>query len=309
MINPTPTAMYTDFSGLSRMRLEARRDPDGSLRAVAEQFEAIFLQMVLKSMREASFGDALFDSDQSKFYREMSDSQMAMNMADGGDLGLADAIVRQLGGAPAHASGVGGVAVHPAGIAAAARRSAPARPAPDAEAAEQSAAVQQAVSATFERPLEFVRAVWEHAREAAAALGTAPEALVAQAALETGWGRHILQRPDGASSHNLFGIKADSRWLGERVSAATLEFRAGVVEQERASFRAYDSLAESFADYVRLLKSNPRYRPALASDGDPEAFAGALQRSGYATDPAYADKIRGILRGDLLRDALGGLKL
>ena len=294
--------MHTDFSGIDRLRLDARRDPDGSLREVAEQFEAIFLKMVLKSMREASFGDSLFDSDQSKFYREMFDDQLAMNMADGGGLGLAEAMVRQLGGASERAAGIGSPERHPAGMA-------PRVPQPSARAAAATPAAESPPAASFDQPKDFVAAVWDYAQEAAAALGTVPQVLVAQAALETGWGRHILQRPDGGSSNNLFGIKASAGWSGERVAAPTLEFRAGVMEQERASFRAYGSLAESFADYVALLKSSPRYRPALGSGADAERFAGALQRGGYATDPGYADKIRGILGSDILRDALRALNL
>ena len=140
-------------------------------------------------------------------------------------------------------------------------------------------------------------------------MGADPRALLAQAALETGWGRAILQHPDGRSSNNLFNIKADHRWDGERVSVNTLEYRDGVARQEQANFRAYDSLAESFEDYVTFLRGSPRYREALARAGDGQAFAAALQKAGYATDPAYGAKIARIMGSDTLGEAMGSIKL
>ena len=125
-----------------------------------------------------------------------------------------------------------------------------------------------------------------------------------QAALETGWGRRMIQRGDGDSANNLFGIKATG-WSGERASASTHEYRGGVRRNERADFRAYASPAESFADYVSLLKRSPRYAQALEAGGDVRGFAQALQRAGYATDPSYADKITAIANGPTLRKALG----
>lgn len=317
MTNEAQTAVYTDFSSLSALRRDAKQDPEGALRAVAEQFEAIFMQMVLKSMRDASMGDSLFDSEQSDMYRDMFDNQISMSLAEKGGLGIADALVRQLGGkhtpdGAAQASGsLAAALLH------ATDRNA--RPLLDGQPVQPLVAmgrsqplVEHAEPATkhwFDEPVQFVRAIWDHAKHAASALGTAPEVLVAQAALETGWGQHMMARPEGGSANNLFGIKADERWDGERVAAQTLEFRDGVMSQERAAFRAYGSLGESFSDYVRFLKSNPRYRHALADSGDPERFVSGLQRAGYATDPEYASKIKNIMNSDTLRDALGALNL
>lgn len=284
------TTAYTDFAGLGQLRASAHSDPKGSLRAVAQQFEGLFVQMVLKTMREASFGDALFDNDQSRMYRDMFDGQLSTTLAGNGSVGLTDVIMRQLGGGMARPT------------------SPPAGTAPPPAVAPPAARSEPPTVGLLEQPMQFVRAIWDQARSAAAELGTEAKVLVAQAALETGWGRHVPQRADGASSHNLFGIKAGGQWSGDRVAVPTLEFRDGIVRQENASFRAYDSVADSFNDYVQLLKSNPRYRAALDLADDPRHFAQALQRAGYATDPAYGQKILGILHGDVLDAAVGALK-
>jgi flagellar protein FlgJ len=144
---------------------------------------------------------------------------------------------------------------------------------------------------------EFVAELWPHAESAARKLGVDPKVLLAQAALETGWGQHIMQRRDGASSHNLFGIKADGRWSGDQVSHRTVEFRHGVLQREQASFRAYASPGHSLADYAEFIRNNPRYEDALGSD-DPRRYVMELQRAGYATDPAYGRKIMNIYNSD-----------
>jgi peptidoglycan hydrolase FlgJ len=188
----------------------------------------------------------------------------------------------------------------------------PARAAWPVEAVVRNAAVQPATQGLPtaapwrpESPEAFVRELWPHAERAGAALGVAPEVLLAQSALETGWGRHVIPRGDGSSSHNLFGIKADTRWNGDRVQVNTLEYVNGVPEQQRAAFRAYQSPAESFADYVDFLQRNPRYRGALAQGSDAEGYLRGLQSAGYATDPAYADKILDILGRGTLPQTLG----
>lgn len=154
-------------------------------------------------------------------------------------------------------------------------------------------------------PETFVRELWPHARRAAQALGVAPEVLVAQAALETGWGRRMIPGPDGGNSFNLFGIKADRSWQGGRAQVSTLEYREGVAERQRASFRVYTGLAQSFDDYVRFLQGNPRYRQALEQAQHTESFVRGLQEAGYATDPKYADKILDILERGTLPGIVG----
>jgi flagellar protein FlgJ len=158
-------------------------------------------------------------------------------------------------------------------------------------------------------PEAFVAEVWPHAKAAAAELGVDPRMLVAQAALETGWGRSVMRGADGRPSHNLFGIKATGGWQGNAVHQQTTEFRQGVMQRERASFRSYASVGESFADYVRLIGENPRYRDAVAAGTNGHRFADALARAGYATDPQYADKLKAIAGGPTLRRALAAMPL
>ncbi len=158
-------------------------------------------------------------------------------------------------------------------------------------------------------PEGFVAQVWPHAQAAAAELGVDPRMLVAQAALETGWGRSVMRGADGQPSHNVFGIKATGGWQGSEVKQSTFEFRDGVMQRERAAFRAYGSVAESFADYVRLVRDNPRYGEALQAGNDGPKFADALARAGYATDPQYAAKLKAIADGPTLRRALAQLPL
>jgi len=155
-------------------------------------------------------------------------------------------------------------------------------------------------------PESFVSAIWQHAQSAASELGVDPRALVAQAALETGWGKKVMRRNDGSSAHNLFGIKSTG-WSGDSVRRSTQEYRNGVAGTEKADFRAYSSAKESFADYVRMLKNNPRYQQALAAGGDVRGFANALQKAGYATDPGYASKIAAIANGPLLNRAISSV--
>ncbi len=291
--------VYTDFSGLAALRARAREDQEAALDQVSRQFESLFLQMMLKSMRDASLGGGLLDSRQSEFYREMYDKQIAMNMAEQKGIGLADVIKRQLGG----------------GIAETYRDLEPAdylgMPITVQPAIEAAPAVDAADRASVEldgSPESFLGQLWPVAEEAAARLNLAPEALLAQAALETGWGRHMIRHRSGDSSHNLFGIKADSRWQGEKVRVSTLEYREGVALNTRANFRAYASFEDSFADYVDFLQRNPRYREALAKTDDPKAYFAALQQAGYATDPAYAEKIQRILESEPVQRARRAMK-
>jgi flagellar protein FlgJ len=152
-----------------------------------------------------------------------------------------------------------------------------------------------------EKTQQFIQTMYPHAQQAAEKLGVQPEVLLAQAALETGWGRHMIQHPNGSNSFNLFGIKASHDWQGERVAVSSLEYDQGVARKQLSAFRAYDSYASSFADYAELISSRPRYQGAINNAADPEAYLHALQDAGYATDPRYAEKIIGILkRNDLI---------
>lgn len=281
MIDAAPTAV-TDLGTLAKLRADARHgeDKNANLDAVAKQFESLFVHMVVKQMRKTSLGDGLFDSKQSQFYRDMYDQQISSHMADSGGLGLAPVIKRQLGG---------DVAIPERGRSHADYLAHPTQRAPALNPVSPSRDPQ------FKDPAEFIARLRPQAEDAARRLGVPAEALLAQAALETGWGKAVMHKSGGGISHNLFGIKADSRWDGERVTVRTLEYRDGVAMKVRADFRAYDNFADSFSDYADFVSGNARYRKALQAADDPKAYFEALQEAGYATDPNYARKVMSIL--------------
>jgi len=320
MINdPASASVYTDFNGLAKLRAAAGQQSPGALRETARQFEALFVQSMLKAMREASPGDGLFDSDQSQFYRDIYDRQLALEMVKGRGIGIADMLVKNLGGdaeaVPQPVPRPGTPVVAPAYMSSAAplvpmNRAHRAlldidvQATPLIELASAKQGGTQAPGTTRDwrpdDPEEFIRDLMPYAERGAAELGVHPGVIVAQAALETGWGQKIIRHPDGRSSFNLFGIKADSRWSGERVSVPTLEFEGGAAVKKRATFRSYTSLDEAVSGYVEFLRSNPRYRQVLEQAGDADAYLDGLESAGYATDPQYADKIRDIMRRDSL---------
>jgi len=287
---PVDSSFYADPKGLSALKVDAKTQSPESLRAAARQFESLFTQMMLKSMRDATPKDSMFGSDQQDFYQDMFDSQMANQLSKGKGLGLADMLVRQLMQA--------GVAPEVAGKAAAAG-------AAQADAAGTGASVGTASTpptASTGKPIsaasrqDFIDAIKPAAERAAAQLGVDPETLIAHAALETGWGRSLPQAADGSSSFNLFGIKAGESWKGAVATTRTKEFEAGTSVTRVADFRAYGSAEECMQDYARVIGQNPRYAAALGTGSDAAAFAGALQRGGYATDPHYASKLTALAR-------------
>ncbi len=305
-------SLYTDLQSLEGVRRRADGQSEETLRFAAQQFEALFLQMMLKSAREASLDDGLFDSEQGDFYQDLHDKQMAINLAQGQGIGIAELLVQQL----RRNQGQGGDTQGVSAQAAAVDRIRNLRDYLDAPlpSSRQPAAVLPAMvnepvvpGAALDTPEAFVKTLWPQARQAAGRLGVDPAVLLAQAALETGWGRHVSRHADGRSSHNLFNIKADGRWDGERVSVETQEFRQGAFVREQAQFRAYDSFADSFDDYVNFLQSSTRYRPALASAPDGQRFVTELARAGYATDPNYAEKIIGIIDGEPMARSLSAV--
>ncbi len=318
----TASNAYTDFSDLAQLRRAAQKSPQQALAKVARQFESLFIKMMLKSMREAAFGDPIFDSNQSELYRDMFDNQIALNMAEGKGIGLADALLVQLrryipqksaeatqppaqvprtsvmkpfASAAGHSQKQQVVEKADEDIVMA-KVSQSSRPANAAASGESSAGFADAES--------FVRQLLPLARQAGDELGVAPQVLIAQAALETGWGKAVSRHADGSSSYNLFNIKADDSWTGKSVVKSTLEFKDGIARREFARFRAYDSFADSFHDYVQFLKGNPRYQSALQVAHHPLQYIKKLQQSGYATDPDYADKIINIMQRDYLQAAM-----
>jgi len=306
-------SIYTDFSGLGELKAQAARDAEGSLDEVARQFESLLMGQMLKSMRQASLGEGILDNDQSLFYRDMFDKQLSLHLSESGGMGLAAAIERQLGDRSSGLSApVKGIEDYRRQLVTLAEIRSK-QSITVAESMENESPAQVVPPVAAEDPADwgsegFVQRLWPWALEAAKQLGLKPQALLAQAALETGWGRHIMQRADGSPSHNLFGIKADRRWDGEKISVNTLEYEQGASVRKRDHFRAYSSFRDSFNDYVDFLRSNPRYAHALESTADSGRYFTALQQAGYATDPRYADKIDAVLRGPEMSRALDRLK-
>jgi flagellar protein FlgJ len=270
-------SFYADFQGLDRLRASAARQDPQALREAARQFEGLFTAMMLKSMREASLGSGLGDSEETKTYQDMYDQQLALQMAHGKGLGLADMLMQQLTRANA---------AHPSAAAptapAAATAPTAAVPVTSAAGADKISSAQQA---------SFVRTLEPLAQSAGQSLGVAPDTLIAQAALETGWGRSMPTDSNGRSSSNLFGVKAGDSWRGAAVQANTTEYDQGTPSTTRAAFRSYGDASQSMGDYVSLLQTSPRYAGALGAGSDVHAFANGLQRGGYATDPNYVNKL------------------
>jgi len=295
-------SVYTDFQGLTKLKAEARQGEDGSLDEVARQFESLLTQMMVKSMREASTIESDMDSDQSLFYRDMYDKQLSLHLAQGEGLGLSEVIKRQLSPnvALTHESNFG-IDLYQQRTVNRAYTAQADQPQP-----EKSVKATEVVDITG--PESFVQQLWPKAEKAAAELGLPVEALLAQAALESGWGGKMIRHANGESSYNLFGIKADSRWDGERVAVSTLEYEQGIAVRKKASFRAYASFEESFSDYAAFVKSSPRYEEAHQSANNPDNYFSKLQHAGYATDPAYSEKVMRVMRGPEMLNAVGQFK-
>lgn len=296
-----PAAVYTDPTGLTGLKAAARADAAAAAPEVARQAEAMFLGELLKTMRSSSLGQGFMDNAQADMYRDLLHRQLAMDMSQHGGLGFAKAITGALGGTaggnPDGAPTAGplpmvGFGSLPRGV----------YGLPPISRAGVGAFVGGSGSAGpgFDSQAQFVTELWPHAQRVGQALGIDGRVILAQAALETGWGERVPRQANGQSSHNLFGIKAHG-WDGASARVPTLEFRDGVMQRETADFRAYGSWGQAFDDYARFLTDNPRYRDALAA-GDAVGFARGLQAAGYATDPAYANKILGVLGSPLLAD-------
>lgn len=301
--------VVTDFSQFAGLRADARAQSPEALRKTAQQFEALMTQQMLKSARAASLGDDLLGGGQTGFYQDMFDQQMASHLASGRGLGIADLLVRQLQGRSATTDAATATTLNPLprrGIASAADSIAAQAKAMRAAGATRDAETKtnEASGLRARSAAAFVAEIRPHAEAAAAELGVPARVLIAQAALETGWGRKAIRTDSGTSSHNLFGIKADRRWSGTQVSRMTTEYAGDKAHVEAANFRSYGSAGESFADYVRFIKSNPRYAEALKHGGDAGRYVAGLQKAGYATDPAYAQKILRVANGPTMTAAL-----
>lgn len=285
--------------------LAATKDPN-ALKIAAKQFEAFFMDSMMQSMRGASkaLGQANFlHSSSTDFFEEMYDQQLSLNLVRNGELGIAGMVQDELSGKHnvAHTTSVVQNLIHNVEnkIAEAQKESS------EAEVAEGSAVdgAMKALNSAFDDPVKFVKALWADAVEAAEKLDLDPKLLIAQAALETGWGKSIISGENG-SSFNLFNIKADKSWLGDKIAKDTLEYEDGVAVKKKEPFRRYQSFAESFKDYTSFLNTNSRYNDALSMSYDPLLYLQSLQDAGYATDPKYANKVYEIYRGDTLTNAI-----
>ena len=289
----TQANTYTDLNALAALKNAPASA--ATVKAVSEQVEALFLQMMLKSMRDAGEATGEQTSNETGMYQDMFDKQVALTLSKRQDLGIARLFERQLGGKAAGAA--------PAGAASSSqRKQLPKGVLPDTRG---RAAPPPTGANLSEQASDFVQQVLPTIRQAAAAVGVNPLGMLAQAALETGWGQRMPRTADGNSSLNLFGVKAGSDWSGARAVADTVEISGGVAKQTRTAFRAYGSIEESVGDFARLLTSSPRYREAVAAGGNAQAYLQSIAKAGYATDPQYANKLNEVLNSGTLQAALG----
>lgn len=301
------SGLSTDTRSLDALRSRATADPKGAVREAAKQFESLFMGELMKSMRATTL-KAEGDSAGAGLATDMLDKQFATQMS-GLPGGLSEAIMKQL-------ERQMGLSPGPIPITGSANNTpAPLSATPVATRLPQTGAAG------------FVQQHSDAARRAEAETGIPATFMVSQAALETGWGRKEIRHGDGSPSFNLFGIKAGANWKGPTADVVTTEYVGGKAQKVVAKFRAYGSYAESFADYARLMKDSPRYRnvvagahaggrggetagasPARVVDGSATSrrvaeaaagFARGLQKAGYATDPAYADKLTRVINTTL----------
>lgn len=277
-------ALASDARSLDALKRSANADPKTAAREAARAFEGLFMQQLMKSMREATPSAGMLDNEATKLGTEMLDQQRITQFTQAGSLGpgsLSDVIARQL------------------------ERQMGLTPGPIPKVTSANTTAQpldrtgQATRIPEKGAAGFVQQHTEAAKAAERATGIPAEFMISQAALETGWGRKEIRHADGTSANNLFGIKAGGSWNGPVAEVTTTEYVNGKPQKMVQKFRAYASYEESFADYARLMKDNPRYERVLASGASAQGFASGLQRAGYATDPAYADKLTRVINTTL----------
>jgi peptidoglycan hydrolase FlgJ len=289
-VNVLANQLAINPQALDEVKHQARKqDSHEGIKTAARQFEAYFLQLMLRTMRESVPKDGLFDSEESRTFTDMFDQQMAQTISQGKGLGMADILLAQIERSlPKEAGGVSFKQPTTYDI-----------PLP----AKATAAMSSSLSANLVVPSasnEFVQRMWPYAASAAKTLGVAPESLLAQAAVESGWGKKELKTADGDNSYNVFNLKAGSQWAGATVVRDVSEYVHGNMVKSAEKFRVYSSYDEAFADYAKLLGNNSRYAAALNQDA--QGFAAGLQQGGFATDPNYANKIMGVVNSNSFRE-------
>lgn len=296
---------YTDFKGLNALHHQVNSDPAAAKKEVAEQFESLLVQMLMKSMREANEALASDPSsnEQAALYMDLFDKQLSLVVSHAGT-GFAKVIEESLN------------REEPAGVEPIPSVTEPMiRPEMEdkvkAEAIEKPIETIQKIASEepFDSQSDFVKTLWTSAKTAASVLGADPKFLLAQAALETNWGKNILSMGTGQSTHNLFNIKADSSWDASSIQVNALEQENGIMVKNKSKFRAYESFNDSFNDYVHFLKNNSRYGEALKHASDPNQFAQQLQKASYATDEKYSEKIMQIYSSKRFNDMIVNQKL
>ncbi|MHA0982313.1 flagellar assembly peptidoglycan hydrolase FlgJ [Kosakonia cowanii] len=298
MIGPSvPQDAAFDAHSLDKLKLAARNDSPQALKAVAKQMEGLFVQMMLKSMRQASFKDGLFNTQQSEMFTSLYDQQISQNIADKGKMGFADLMVKQLSGkSDAVAETTTASREVPLNISPARFIGVPLRL--QTEVPQQAQANNER-AALPEVPAipggGFISRMMAPAMAVARLSGIPHQLIIAQAALESGWGKREILTEEGKPSHNLFGVKATAEWHGETTEITTTEYENGVAQKIKDKFKVYSSYAEALEDYTSLISRNPRYKNVVKSE-TPEIAAKALQTAGYATDPAYAKKLINIIQ-------------
>ncbi|WNN49955.1 flagellar assembly peptidoglycan hydrolase FlgJ [Siccibacter colletis] len=281
-----------DARSLNDLKAEAGKDPQGNLKQVARQVEGMFVQMMLKSMREALPKDGMFSSEQTRLYTSMYDQQIAQHMTAGKGLGLAEQMVKQMSGQP----------LMPADEA----PQVPMKFPLETVTSYQNQTLTQLVRSAVPKPpsndeplsgdsKDFLAQLSLPARLASQQSGIPHHLILAQAALESGWGQRQIKTESGEPSFNLFGVKASGNWKGPVTEITTTEFENGEAKKVKAKFRVYGSYLEALSDYVGLLTRNPRYA-AVTTAATPEQGAQALQSAGYATDPNYARKLNTMIQ-------------
>ena len=285
------TGAAFDVRGLDALKREVKSNSPEGIKAAAKQMEGMFIQMMLKSMRDASFKDSLMHSQESDMFTSLYDQQISQDIAEQSKLGFADMMVKQMGGEAEAVQNTPGSAPAPYSLNGASfKKNASAVPFISAQAVP--AATQY--SRGPEKNTHFISRMLEPAIAAAKKSGIPHQLIIAQAALESGWGNKEITTASGKPSHNLFGIKATADWKGETTEITTTEFINGTAQKVKAAFRVYPSYSDALSDYTSLLVNNPRYQH-VAKSGTPEKAAHALQSGGYATDPAYAKKLISII--------------
>ncbi len=287
-------SLAIDSRSLDNLRTATKDNSPESIKAAAKQFEALFMNMMLKSMRQAGGQNGAFDNEQTRTFTSMLDQQLTQNMSSRG-VGLADMLVKQMTNNTVTQALNAGDDTNP--ITPNVRGINSYR---DSLKLEQHPAVStKTESSTSNHVREFQAKLEAHAEEASKATGIPAKFMLGQAALETGWGKKQIKTVDGTESHNVFGVKATSAWKGKTVNAVTTEYVNGVAQRKIETFKAYDSYGDAFKDYANMLTKNPRYGNVIANSKDATSFAYGMQKAGYATDPHYANKLSKIIKQNL----------